>query len=71
MITELAKPAEVAQYLRSTTSSLAQMRYRGEGPKFVRMGRRVLYRSSRTAFMKCTACSASSGHANTFGSQPW
>jgi hypothetical protein len=44
MITELAKPAEVAQYLRSTTSSLAQMRYRGEGPKFVRMGRRVLYR---------------------------
>jgi hypothetical protein len=45
MITELATPAEVAEALHTTTASLAQMRYRGDGPKFVRAGRRrVLYR---------------------------
>jgi hypothetical protein len=45
MIPELATPAEVATALRTTLASLAQMRYRGDGPKFVRAGRRrVLYR---------------------------
>ena len=46
MISELATPAEVAEALHTTTASLAQMRYRGDGPKFVRVAgrRRVLYR---------------------------
>ncbi len=45
MISELATPTEVAEALRTTPASLAQMRYRGDGPKFVRAGRRrVLYR---------------------------
>ncbi len=45
MIPELATPAEVATALHTTPASLAQMRYRGDGPKFVRVGRRrVLYR---------------------------
>jgi hypothetical protein len=45
MIPDLATPAEVAKALHTTTGSLAQMRYRGDGPKFVRAGRkRVLYR---------------------------
>ena len=45
MIPELATPAEVAEALHTTPASLAQMRYRGDGPKFVRAGRRrVLYR---------------------------
>ena len=45
MISELAAPAEVAKALHTTPASLAQMRYRGDGPKFVRAGRRrVLYR---------------------------
>jgi predicted DNA-binding transcriptional regulator AlpA len=45
MIAELATPAEVAKALHTTPASLAQMRYRGNGPKFVRVGRRrVLYR---------------------------
>ncbi len=35
---------EVAQALHTSPASLAQMRYRGDGPKFVRVGRRVLYR---------------------------
>lgn len=45
MIPELATPAEVAKALHTTPASLAQMRYRGDGPKYVRAGRRrVLYR---------------------------
>jgi predicted DNA-binding transcriptional regulator AlpA len=45
MIAQLGTPAEVAEVLQTTTGNLAQMRYRGDGPKFVRMGRkRVLYR---------------------------
>jgi hypothetical protein len=45
MITELATPGQVAKALHTTAASLAQMRYRGDGPRFVRAGRRrVLYR---------------------------
>jgi hypothetical protein len=45
MIPELATPAEVATALHTTPAGLAQMRYRGDGPRFVRVGRRrVLYR---------------------------
>ena len=39
-------PAEVAQYLHNTTAALAQDRYRGTGPKFIKRGSRVLYRWS-------------------------
>jgi hypothetical protein len=42
----LAKPAEVAEYLHTTTASLAQDRYRGTGPNFIKRGSRVLYRWS-------------------------
>lgn len=41
---ELATADEVAAYLRTTKAHLAQDRYRGVGPKFVKHGRRVLYR---------------------------
>ncbi|NKZ77517.1 DNA-binding protein [Rhodococcus hoagii] len=40
----LAVPQEVAAYLRTTPARLAQLRYMGSGPRFVRDGRRVLYR---------------------------
>jgi hypothetical protein len=40
----LATPAEVAEYVRTTTAALAQERYRGIGPKFIKHGSRVLYR---------------------------
>ncbi|MDH6290853.1 hypothetical protein M2275_005780 [Rhodococcus opacus] len=43
----LATPSEVAEYLRTTTGSLAQARYKGTGIPFVRVdSRRVLYRWS-------------------------
>ena len=41
---DLATPGEVATYLRTTEARLAQMRYQGTGPKYVKVGRRVLYR---------------------------
>lgn len=40
----LATTEEVAEYLRTTVPKLANDRYRGIGPKFVKHGRRVLYR---------------------------
>ncbi len=42
----LATPAEVAEYLRTTTAALAQDRYKGTGPKFIKRGSRILYRWS-------------------------
>ena len=44
MLDESATPKEVAGVLRTTEGGLAQMRYRGDGPRFFRVGRRVLYR---------------------------
>jgi hypothetical protein len=40
----IALPAEVAEALDTSPAGLAQMRYRGTGPKFIKRGRRVLYR---------------------------
>ena len=40
----LATPAEVAEYLHTTTAALAQDRYKGTEPKFIKRGSRVLYR---------------------------
>jgi hypothetical protein len=43
---DTATPAQVAPVLDTTLAGLAQMRYRGTGPKFVKRGKRVLYRWS-------------------------
>jgi predicted DNA-binding transcriptional regulator AlpA len=44
---DMATPEQVAEALYTSTAGLAQLRYRGDGPKFVRVGRRkVLYRWS-------------------------
>jgi hypothetical protein len=40
----IALPAQVAEVLDTSPAGLAQMRYRGTGPKFIKRGRRVLYR---------------------------
>ena len=39
----LALPQEVADYRRTTVEQLAQERYKGTGPKFVKLGKRVFY----------------------------
>ena len=38
--------AEAAKVLRTTPRALEAHRYRGSGPKFIKMGQRVLYRKS-------------------------
>lgn len=44
---DTALPHEVAPKLGTTVAGLAQMRYRGTGPKFIKIGnRRVIYRWS-------------------------
>jgi excisionase family DNA binding protein len=40
------KPREAADYLRSSTSTLAKARMRKQGPEFVRIGRAIRYRQS-------------------------
>lgn len=35
--------AELADWLGTTTENVSQMRFRGIGPKFVKIGRRVYY----------------------------
>jgi hypothetical protein len=43
---DIAKPVQVAEALDTSLMGLAQMRYRGTGPKFIKRGSRVLYRWS-------------------------
>ncbi|MDZ4091636.1 MAG: DNA-binding protein [Arthrobacter sp.] len=43
----LHKPETVAEFLGTTAGNLAQMRYRGLGPKFIKVsGKAVRYRQS-------------------------
>lgn len=48
-MSNLGTPTEVAEYLHTSVAQLARLRYSGKGPKFVKMGRRVLYRWSDVA----------------------
>jgi predicted site-specific integrase-resolvase len=41
---DLMNPSEVAQRIRNTTSTLAYWRHVGKGPKYAKVGRRVVYR---------------------------
>ena len=42
----LLKPAQLAEWVGSTSGALAQARYMGNGPKFIKCGRSVRYRVS-------------------------
>lgn len=41
---EMGTPAEVAEFMRTTTDALSQDRYLGRGIPYVKHGKRVLYR---------------------------
>ncbi|MED5813859.1 DNA-binding protein [Mycolicibacterium sp. 050232] len=58
MVDETATPKEVAAYLHTTEAGLAQMRYRGVGPKFVKVGpRKVIYRwADVRAYLDANTC---------------
>lgn len=54
---DTALPAEVAPALGTTEAGLAQMRYRGTGPKFCKVGRKVIYRwSDVRAYLDANTC---------------
>jgi hypothetical protein len=46
---DLGTPGDVAEYLHTTVTNVAQLRYTGRGPKFIKAGRRILYRWSDVA----------------------
>jgi len=41
---DLLNPKQTAAYLHVAVATLADWRYRGSGPLFIRAGRRILYR---------------------------
>lgn len=43
---DTGSPEEVAKVLYTTPAGLSQLRYRGKGPKFIKVGHRVIYRWS-------------------------
>ncbi|WP_026529757.1 helix-turn-helix transcriptional regulator [Haematomicrobium sanguinis] len=43
---KLLTPSTLAEYAGYSVAGLAQMRYMGTGPKFIKMGRQVRYRLS-------------------------
>lgn len=43
-MTGLATAREVADYLRTTTNQLNRLRYEGQGPRYIKLGRSVRYR---------------------------
>lgn len=46
VLDELLTPQQVAAYRGTTTGVLAQERFKGVGPRFIRDGRRIRYRAS-------------------------
>jgi hypothetical protein len=53
----LLTPGEVAEILRTSTGKLGNDRYRGVGPKFIKVGKRVLYRRSDVrAYLDANTC---------------
>jgi hypothetical protein len=58
MSSDTATAKEVAAYLHTSEAGLAQMRYRGIGPRFVKVGpRKVIYRWSDVhAYLDANTC---------------
>jgi hypothetical protein len=42
----LFTPKDVAEYRHTTETALAQERWRGDGPRYLKLGRRVFYRAA-------------------------
>lgn len=56
---EMLYPAQVADALKITPKTLEQWRWRGEGPRFFKLGRMVRYRrSDLEAWLSVRACTS-------------
>ena len=62
MLEDTATSKEVAAYLHTSEAGLAQMRYRGTGPNFIKAGKRkVIYRwADVQSFLDANTCQHSS-----------
>ena len=70
-IPDTAAPREVAGALYTTEAGLAQMRYRGTGPRFVKVGHRVLYRWSDVYdYLEKNRCSAPTTRGESVSHEP-
>ena len=45
-VEKLSTPAELGERFGMSVPALAQMRYRGTGPRFIKFGKQVRYRES-------------------------
>ncbi len=61
--TEFWRPEEAAKVLRTSIRSLERRRVEGTGPKFVKLGRRVLYRPEDVEAWACDHAYASTAEA--------
>jgi hypothetical protein len=60
---DTALPKQVAPVLNTTEAGLAQMRYRGTGPKFIKVGKKVIYRwSDVRAYLDANTCQRTDDH---------
>ena len=48
-MSDLMNPAETAEVIKSTESTLAYWRHIGKGPRYAKVGRRVVYRRDDVA----------------------
>jgi predicted DNA-binding transcriptional regulator AlpA len=62
------KPREAAEFLRTSTSTLAKRRLYGDGPKFCRIGRAIRYlKSDLVAYMARSRVNSTSEYVNGGG----
>ena len=62
------KPREAAEFLRTSTSTLAKRRLYGDGPKFCRIGRAIRYlKSDLDEFMARSRVQSTSEYVNDGG----
>ena len=61
--TAFLTPDETAKLLRTSVRSLERRRVEGNGPKFVKLGRRVLYRPDDVDDWACDHAFASTAEA--------
>lgn len=62
------KPREAAEYLRSSTSTLAKARMKMQGPDYVRIGRAIRYRQSDLDAWMSASVARRAGNSRSAGS---
>ena len=67
---EWYRPAQAAAYLKSSTSTLAKKRLKGDGPTYTKFGRNVLYAKRDLDAYLYSRRRLSTSDAR-YGAEPW